>query len=59
MSRSSSNCKVIAEVPKLLTEVIWFSEGICPNCRSNGVVTAETMVIGLAPGSAVATEIVG
>jgi len=46
-------------LPKLDTDVIWPSEGIWPNCRSSGVVTAEAMVSALAPGNAVATTMVG
>jgi hypothetical protein len=33
--------------------------GIWPNWRSSGVVTAEAMVSGLAPGRVVATTMVG
>jgi len=43
----------------LLTDVIWASAGIWPRCRSSGVVTAETMVSALAPGSSVETTMVG
>ena len=50
MLRSRSNCSVICELPKLDTEVIWLSDGICPNWRSSGVVTADAMVSALAPG---------
>ena len=59
MLRSSSNCKVTCEKPKLDTDVISDSDGICPNWRSSGVVTAEAMVSALAPGSDVETTIVG
>ena len=59
MFRSSANCSVICEEPKLDTEVICSSEGICPNCRSSGVVTAEAIVSALAPGNTVDTNIVG
>ena len=59
MLRSSSNCRVICEEPKLDTEVICESDGICPNCRSSGVVTAEAIVSALAPGSSVETTMVG
>ena len=52
MLRSRVNCRVICELPKLDTEVICASDGICPNCRSSGVVTAEAIVSALAPGSA-------
>ena len=59
MSRSRLNCSVICEVAKLDTDVICDSAGICPNCRSSGVVTAEAMVCALAPGRYVETTIVG
>jgi hypothetical protein len=57
--RLRSNCSVTCELPKLETEVICVSDGICPNCRSRGVVTAEAMVSALAPGKAVDTTMVG
>src|SRR5450631_3765248 len=59
MLRSNSNCRVICELASLLTDVICEREGICPNCRSSGVVTAEAMVSALAPGSPVDTTMVG
>ena len=59
MLRSSVNCSVICELPKLDTDVICASDGIWPNCRSSGVVTAEAMVSALAPGSSVETTMVG
>ena len=59
MSRSSVNCSVISDVAALLTDVSCASDGICPSCRSSGVVTADTMVSALAPGSSVVTAIVG
>ncbi len=59
MLRSSVNWSVICELPRLDTEVIWESEGICPNWRSSGVVTAEAIVSALAPGSRVETTMVG
>ncbi len=59
MLRSRLNCSVICELPKLDTEVICARAGICPNCRSSGVVTAEAMVSALAPGRVVATTMVG
>ena len=59
MLRSSENCSVTCEVAKLDTEVICVSDGICPNWRSSGVVTAEAMVSALAPGRVVATTMVG
>src|SRR3954462_10995391 len=59
MLRSRLNWSVICELPKLDTDVIWPSEGICPNCRSSGVVTLDAIVSALAPGSVVDTRIVG
>ena len=59
MLRSSVNCSVICEEPKLETESICSSEGICPNWRSSGVVTDDAMVSALAPGNSVETRIVG
>jgi hypothetical protein len=59
MLRSRLNCSVICEVPKLETEVICSSAGICPNWRSSGVVTADDIVSALAPGSVVETTMVG
>ena len=59
MLRSSANCSVIWELPKLDTEVICERLGIWPNWRSSGVVTADAMVSGLAPGRKVETTMVG
>ncbi len=59
MSRSSVNCSVICELAALLTDVRCATDGICPSCRSSGVVTAETIVSALAPGRIVDTTIVG
>ena len=59
MLRSRLNCSVICDEPKLDTEVICSSEGICPNCRSSGVVTADAIVSAEAPGNTVDTNIVG
>ena len=59
MLRERSNCSVICDVPKLDTDVICVRPGICPNCRSRGVVTAEVIVSALAPGSVVETAMVG
>ncbi len=59
MLRSRLNWSVICELPKLDTEVIWDSAGICPSCRSSGVVTDDAMVSALAPGSSVETRMVG
>ena len=59
MLRSRLNCRVICDEPKLETEVICESDGICPNWRSSGVVTADAIVSALAPGSEVETTMVG
>ncbi len=59
MFRSRSNCSVICDVPKLDTDVICASDGICPNGRSGGGVTADAIVSALAPGGCVDTTIVG
>ena len=56
MSRSSVNCSVICDVAALLTDVSCASDGICPSWRSSGVVTADTIVSALAPGSSVVTD---
>ena len=48
--RSSENCSVITDEPAELCDDIWFSDGICPNCRSSGAVTDEVITSGLAPG---------
>ncbi len=40
----------MTEPPPLLTEVICFSPGICPNCRSSGAVTDEAITSGPPPG---------
>src|SRR5581483_2816097 len=50
MSRVSTNCKVMTELPPELVDVICWSPGTCPNWRSNGAVTDEAMTSGLAPG---------
>src|SRR5271166_2003436 len=59
MLRSRSNCSVICEYPKLETLVICVRDGICPNWRSRGVVTADVIVSALPPGRYVETTIVG
>jgi hypothetical protein len=59
MLRSRSNCSVICDDPRLDTLVIWVSAGICPSCRSSGVVTADDIVSALAPGKKVETTMVG
>ena len=45
-----SNCSVISEAPNELIDVIWFRPGTSPNWRSSGVVTADAVTSGLAPG---------
>ena len=50
---------ILREYPKLETLVIWVSDGICPNCRSSGVVTAVAIVSALPPGKYVETTMVG
>jgi hypothetical protein len=59
MSRLRSNCSVIWLMPNELDEVMFASDGICPNCRSSGAVTSAAIVSGLAPGSWVETWMVG
>ena len=59
MPRSSVNCSVTCEKPKLDTLVIEATEGIWPNWRSSGVVTEVAIVCELAPGKNVETTIVG
>ena len=44
------NCSVITEAPAELVDVIWFSPGIWPNCRSSGAVMDEAATSGAAPG---------
>ena len=56
---ASENSSVTTDPPPEETEVICARAGICPNCRSSGVVTAEAMVSALAPGRVVATTMVG
>src|SRR5260370_17050682 len=50
MSRSRLNWSVMLALPKELIEVISAKPLIWPNCRSNGVVTDETITSGPAPG---------
>ena len=59
MSRLRSNCSVTWLIPYELDDVMVDSEGICPNCRSSGAVTRDTIVSGDAPGSCVVTWMVG
>ena len=39
----------IVVAPSALSEVIWVTPGICPNCRSSGAATEDAMVSALAP----------
>src|ERR1700733_4386305 len=48
--RSRLNCSVSTEAPAELADVISFSPGIWPNCRSKGAVTDDVITSGLAPG---------
>jgi hypothetical protein len=57
--RLRSNCTVTDVKPSVLDEAIWTMPGICPNCNSSGVATADAMVCGSAHGSCAVTEIVG
>jgi len=50
MLRLSANCNVIVVVPTPESDVIWSRLGICVNCCSSGVATAEAIFCGLAPG---------
>src|SRR5213593_3293989 len=59
MFRSRSNCIVICDEPVLLLDVISVIPAIRPKLRSSGVVTADAMVSGLAPGRFAYTLIVG
>src|SRR5262249_37886360 len=59
MFRSRSNCMVIFPDPVLLFDVISVIPAMRPKVRSSGVVTAEAIVSGLAPGRFVNTLIVG
>ena len=45
--------------PPELTELIWSSPGIWPNCRSRGAVIDEVTTSGLAPGYSVVIWMVG
>ena len=49
----------IVDRPADESEVIMVRPEICPNWRSNGVVTSEAIVDGLAPGYCVVTWIDG
>ena len=59
MLRLRSNCSVIWLIPNELDEIMFESDGICPNWRSSGAVTSEATMSGLAPGSCVVTWMVG
>jgi len=50
MLRLRVNCKVMTEQPSELVEVICWSPGTWPNCRSSGAVTEDAITSGLAPG---------
>ena len=50
MFKSSTNWRVMMELPSDELEVIWFRPGSWPNCRSKGAVTAVAITSGLAPG---------
>jgi len=50
MFRSSTNCRVMTELPPELVEDMRFRPGSWPNWRSRGAVMAEAMTSGLAPG---------
>ena len=50
MLNSSANCSVTIESPVELVDVICWSPGIWPNCRSSGAVTDDAITSGLAPG---------
>ncbi len=51
MLRLRSNWTVMALLPSVLLDVICVTPGIWPIWRSNGCVTDDAMVSGLAPGS--------
>ena len=53
MSRERSNCRTTLVAPSALDDVISVTPAMRPNWRSSGVATADAMVSGLAPGSAV------
>ena len=59
MSRLRLNCSVIVLTPNELVELMEVSPLIWSNCDSKGVVTADVMTSGLAPGYRVTTWIVG
>ncbi|SPE44536.1 conserved hypothetical protein [Candidatus Sulfotelmatobacter sp. SbA7] len=59
MLRLRSNCSTMPVAPNWLTEVIWLTPAMRPNCRSSGVATADAMVSGLAPGKLADTWMTG
>src|SRR6266446_501447 len=59
MSRLRLNCSVIVLIPSELVELMDVSPLIWSNCDSKGVVTADVITSGLAPGYRVTTWIVG
>ena len=44
--RFRSNCNAMPVDPNWLDDVIWFTPEMRPNCRSNGVATADAIVCG-------------
>lgn len=59
VSRDRSNYSVIRGESSELDEVILVIPTVRPNGRSGGVVTVAAIILGLAPGSDVLTEMVG
>src|SRR5262245_31047981 len=59
MLRLRLNCTVIRPTPSPLTEVIESTPAIAENSFSRGVAIDAAMVVGLAPGMLVETEMVG
>ncbi len=59
MLRLRLNCTVMRPTPRPLTEVIESTPAIAANSRSSGVAIEAAMVVGLAPGMAMDTEMVG
>ena len=59
MSRFTSNCTVMALLPKELVEVISVTPAISPSRRSKGAATVAAMIAGSAPGLLAETRMVG
>src|SRR6185312_2916966 len=59
MSRSSENCRVMFEPPRLLFDVISSMPATAENAFSSGVATVAAIVSGLAPGRLALTLSVG